>query len=408
MNRTTKKQTNLWICILVAAIQSCTQSSESPDLAGLLNALAPPPRPVCAYPFNLPPGAPPPPLSPEDCPTTEQVSLGLKLFYEKDLSANQTQSCATCHNQSFGFTDGLTTSVGSTGDVHPRNSQGLANVMYMPTLTWARPDITRLDAQALNPLLSVNSVTTIEELNLFGQENLAIDRLNSKPSYPSMFGAAFGTNEISITQIARALAAFEFTMVSFQSDFDRGTMSASAQAGRAVFESNQAGCLNCHSGPFFNGDRGVRRVGFHNIGLYNVGGTGDYPDQALHGSTANKATQGLYAVTGNSSDRGKFRTPSLRNVDVTGPYMHDGSMGTLAEVIEHYDLGGRNITTGAFAGDGRANVNKDPNIRSLGLTTQQKSDLVEFLKALTDNCFLTDPALSDPNAAAPVQPGYCR
>lgn len=359
------------------------------------------------YEYGLPASVTPPHQTPGNCLNRAKVELGRRLFYEKDLSANQTQSCSTCHIQKNGFTDAKKTSTGSTGVVHPRNSQGLANVGYFNVFTWVRPDLNRLDSQALTPLLSQNTAITIAELNLFSQENLAIDRLHANEKYVELFKMAFGTDQIDIGQMTRALAAFQTTLVSFQSPYDLKTMNESAQRGEQVFRSEEAGCLNCHSGILFNQDKTTTKVGFHNIGLYNVGGTGDYPDQSIHGKIANRAIQGLFESTKNPSDKGKFRTPSLRNVGVTGPYMHDGSIATLKEVVEILNDGGRNVRTGPFQGDGRKNQNKSVYIKGLNLTSDQRADLVEFLKALTDVCFLTNPIHSDPNQPSPKQPDYC-
>ncbi|TGK20847.1 cytochrome-c peroxidase [Leptospira fluminis] len=343
---------------------------------------------------------------PDVCVTKETVTLGRHLFYEKDLSRNRNQSCASCHKQSLGFSDGLPRSIGSTGKVHPRNSLSIANPGYFSPYTWANPALNRLDNQTLIPFFSENTLTTIEELAITGREHVVAARLRENPKYPGMFRAAFGEEAIDVIHIARAIAAFEITMISLRSPFDRKVLSAAAERGKKIFESDTAGCYHCHGGPYFNSDE-KGDIPFANIGLYNVGNKGDYPDRNLHGATAALQTQGIYTITTKSSDRGKFKTPSLRNVAVSAPYMHDGSVATLREVVDLFDSGGRNIRHGVFFGDGRKNPNKDPRIRPLGLTESQKSDLLEFLRSLTDDCFLTDPLLSDPEGAVPVPPEHC-
>lgn len=269
-------------------------------------------------------------------------------------------------------------------------------------------DFETLGQSDSSSFFSENTATTIEELAISGIEHVVAARLQSDPKYVAMFAEAFGENTIDVIHIARAIAAFEVTMISDQSPFDRNAMTSSAIRGKRIFESEIGGCYHCHGGKNFNIDDTLGILSFQNIGLYNVRNKGDYPDQALHGPAAALQTQGLSQTSGKETDRGKFRTPSLRNVAVTAPYMHDGSLKTLREVIEVFNAGGRNITTGPFAGDGRKNPHKDPRIRQLDLTEMQKSDLIEFLKSLTDDCYLTDPRLSDPNLSKPIQPDYCR
>ncbi|EPG73195.1 di-heme enzyme, MXAN_0977 family [Leptospira fainei serovar Hurstbridge str. BUT 6] len=366
-------------------------------------------RGICSdYNYELPESFPSPAHPPDVCVTPKTVELGRFLFYDTNLSKGQNQSCASCHKQSLGFSDGLARAIGSTGRVHPRNSIAIANVGYFSPYTWSNPTLRRLDNQTLIPFFSENTATTIEELAISGIEHVVAARLQSDPKYVAMFLAAFGENKIDVIHIARAIAAFETTMISYQSPFDRNVMTPSAIRGKQIFESEVGGCFHCHGGKNLNIDDAVGNLTFQNIGLYNVRNKGDYPDQALHGAAATLQTQGIYQTTGKEIDRGKFRTPSLRNVAVTAPYMHDGSIKTIREVIEVFDNGGRNIASGPFSGDGRKNPHKDPRIRPLNLTEAQKTDLIEFLKSLTDDCYLTDPRLSDPNQPAPIQPHYCR
>lgn len=391
----------------------------------------------CApYDFGLPSdemAAPPHP--PDACVTPERVALGRRLFYDRRLSRHKNQSCADCHVQARGFTDGRVASVGSTGQVHPRNALGLANVGYFATLTWFNPELTRFDNQALVSLFSENTKTTIEEMAISSKEWVVTDRLLADPEYPALFAAAYPeagidpaesrTNTagqlvpgdqrprvraiMDVTHMVRALAAFQATLVSRRSPYDRGVLSPAARRGEALFRSERAGCLACHSGPFLNYDAGTERPGYHNVGLYNVGGTGDYPDQSLHGRAAPRKSQGLHLITKRPEDRGKFRTPSLRNVAVTGPYMHDGSVSNLVAAVRHFAAGGRNVTAGPLAGDGRAHPNKAAGVRAFALTAGETRDLLAFLESLTDDCFLNDPRLSDPAAdPAPELPAHCR
>lgn len=338
--------------------------------------------------------------------TPARFELGRKLFYSKDLSLNQTQSCSSCHIQALGFTDGRVRAVGSTGKTHPRNAQGLTNVGYLSRFTWFNSELNRLENQALVPLFSEETPSTIPELAISGEEHTIAARLQRDPEYVRLFSEAYGA-DISTIRIVKSLAVFQTAFVSYRSPYDRGSMSEEARRGEALFRSAKAGCAGCHGGWNFNQSAGQSGAEYVNIGLYNVGGKGDYPDHTLHGPLALKQTQGLFAVTENPGDRGKFRIPTLRNVAVTAPYMHDGSIASLEQAIEHFNQGGRVIAAGPLAGDGRANPNKDPRVRALALSSQDKSDLGAFLRSLTDDCFLTDPRFSDPDKPAPGQPAHC-
>jgi cytochrome c peroxidase len=173
----------------------------------------------------------------------------------------------------------------------------------------------------------------------------------------------------------------------------KATLTPSEQRGLTLFNSEKAECFHCHGGFNFNdqvvhASTQVIDTPFHNTGLYNIGGTGAFP----------LGNQGLFEFTDKPADRGKFRAQSLRNVGVTAPYMHDGSITTLEEVLDFYAAGGRNITSGPHAGDGRLNPNKSELISRIDLTAQEKADLVAFLKTLTDHDFLTNPKFANPFA----------
>lgn len=362
----------------------------------------------CApYDFGLPPNVAAPPAPPDVCVTADTVALGRYLFYSKDLSLNQTMSCASCHQQERGFSDGKRRAIGSTGQVHPRNTQPLQNVAYRTSLTWFLPELHRFDNQALIPLFSASTDTTIVELGVAGHEHRVAERMQADPAARALFARAFPDEPTDIIRIARALAAFQTTLLSFRSPYDRGELSAAAERGKDLFFSARAGCADCHSGLNLDYDAGTNRNGFHNVGLYNVGGRGDYPDHRLHGAAAQRQLQGLQAITEKPQDRGRYRTPSLRNVAVTAPYMHDGSVTSLRGAVEHFNAGGRQIGGGAFAGDGRNHPNKDRRVRALGLSEAEKADLIAFLESLSDDCFLSDPRFSDPKLPPPAQKPEC-
>lgn len=349
-----------------------------------------------AFDWGLPPGVPKPKV-PEDNPmTVEKVELGRHLFYDVRLSLNETQSCATCHLQELAFTDGRAQGLGSTGELHPRSSMSLTNVAYLSTLTWANPSLVRLEAQALVPIFGEFPV----ELGFAGQEEELFARLEADPQYVALFDAAFPDepDPISLDGITKALASFQRTLLSYGSPFDQyayggqpDALSESALRGRDLFFSEELECFHCHGG--FNFSDSVSHEGtvfdetmFHNTGLYNLGGTGDYPP----------GNGGLFELTGLPTDRGKFRAPTLRNIAVTAPYMHDGSIATLDEVLDHYAAGGRTIPSGPFAGVGSENPNKSEFVNGFELTPGERADVIAFLESLTDTEFLENPALSDP------------
>jgi cytochrome c peroxidase len=344
--------------------------------------------------WQLPAGFPEPRVPDDNPMSAAKVELGRHLFYDVRLSQNGTQACATCHRQERAFTDGRRHAVGSTGEPHARNSMTLANVAYASRLTWANPLLDRLEDQALLPMFGDAPV----ELGLADERTL-VDRLAAEPSYVTRFADAFPDEEapIRLANVLRGLAAFERTLISADSPYDRYTrgegdaLSSAAKRGMELFFSERLECFHCHGG--FNFSDAVDHRGlaeperaFHNTGLYDVDGLGAYPAR----------DRGLIQVTGVATDMGRFKAPTLRNVAVTAPYMHDGSIATLEEVIGHYAAGGRTIATGPDAGRGSASPLKDPFVAGFVLSARERADLVAFLESLTDESFLHDPRLSDP------------
>jgi cytochrome c peroxidase len=198
--------------------------------------------------------------------------------------------------------------------------------------------------------------------------------------------------------ITRAIASFERTLISGRSPYDRYRYGADRQAisdaakrGEALFFSEQTECFHCHGGFNFTetvdyAGKGFVEIEFHNTGLYNVDGKGAYP----------RPNTGVHAVTNDPDDMGRFKAPTLRNIAVTAPYMHDGSIPTLDAVLAHYEAGGRTIATGPHAGVGARNPFKSSFVKGFSLTPDQRRDLVAFLKSLTDQVFLTDRRFSNP------------
>jgi cytochrome c peroxidase len=336
--------------------------------------------------FHLPPGFPRPAIPSGNPMSAAKVELGRYLFYDRRMSGNGTQSCAGCHRQELAFTDGRSRALGSTGESHPRSSMSLVNVAYAPVLTWANPRLTSLEEQALIPMLGEEPV----ELGLKGHERDFLAALRGDAVYQRLFSRAFPgeTDAFTLANVTRALAAFERSIVSMRSPYDRyrwggdpSAISDAAKRGeRIFFSSERAGCFQCHAGWNFSG--GVR---FEKA-------AGELPDENPRGGFFNtgvslytRPNRGLYESTHRDEDIGKFRAPSLRNIAVTAPYMHDGSIATLEGVVDHYAAGGR-----------LAHPNKSPILRGLSLTAADRSDLVEFLKTLTDEALLRDPRWSDP------------
>ena len=340
----------------------------------------------------------PEPSVPEDNPmSAAKVELGRHLFYDRRLSADQTMSCASCHQQDKAFTDGLALSKGVTGEKSARSAMSLANVAYLPVLTWANPQLSSLEVQSLIPLFGEHPV----EMGMAGKEQELFSRLRSDATYQRLFTQAFpkdareGAESLySLSTLTKALASFQRSLLSFDSPYDRykyggqkTAMSTAALRGEALFFGEKMECYHCHGG--FNFTDNIRHSklplserGFHNTGLFNKDGWGAYPQN----------NPGIREFTGDPGDEGKFRTPSLRNVALTAPYMHDGSIATLEQVIrEHYALAGK-----AASGPNGASPIRSSLIAGFDVTDQEVKDLTAFLQSLTDQSFIRNPKHADP------------
>jgi len=324
-------------------------------LAVMLGAAAEP----AGYAWRLPAGVVPPPVPADNPMTPEKVELGRRLFYDADLSIDGTMSCATCHEQKHGFTDTNKTRPGVHGDPGRRNIMSLAGIGWFRALTWADPRQQTLEAQMLVPVTGLKPV----EMGMAGQEAVLAQRLAKDACYRETFARVFPEDrgQISMATIGKALAAFERSLTAFDAPYDRDptALSASAQYGQARFDSDRLHCSSCHAGLHFT-DAATSANPFH----------------ALPGDVS-RADPGVAEVSGRWEDAGRFRTPGLRNVAVTSPYLHDGSAPTLETAIaRHYAKG-------------------DPGAPAAAETT----DIVAFLRALTDDGFLKDPRFALPMTA---------
>ncbi len=329
-------------------------------------------------------GLPPVPIPADNPQSDVKVQLGKKLYNDKRFSADGTVSCATCHKEDKAFTDGLRVSKGFKGQEGTRNAPTVINAAYYTSQFWDGR-VPSLEEQAKGPFIN-----PVEH----GLKNFdpILKIVREDKAYTALFKKAFGTgaDEITIEHVAKAIAAFERTVISGNSPFDRylygndkTAMSPAAIRGLEVFRL-KGRCVDCHTigqtSAVFTDNK------FHNIGvgfsriqdnlmdivdaMQNQKESGEKLDTDI--LTSDKVSElGRFAVTLDPSDIGRFKTPSLRNVAVTGPYMHDGSIDSLEEVVELYDQGGEE------------NPMLDGGIRPLRLTEQEKSDLVEFMKALT-------------------------
>ena len=286
-------------------------------------------------------------IIPKDNPITKaKVALGKQLYFDPRLSVDGTVSCATCHNPALGFSNGLPFGVGIKGQKGNRNTPTVINRIFS-TLQFWDGRAASLEEQALGPIQNpIEMGFTLEGV---------VKRLNGIKGYREQFRKVFGT-DVTADGIAKAIAAFERTLISGDSPFDRyefggdeKALSPAAKRGLEIFR-GKGNCASCHAGPNFTDER------FHNLGVGF-----DKPNPDL----------GRYNVTKKEEDKGAFKTPTLRDVALTAPYMHDGSLKTLEEVIEFYNKGGIK------------NPYLDKEIKPLNLTEQEKKDLVAFLKALT-------------------------
>ena len=301
----------------------------------------------------VPVGFPEPQLPSDNEFTTARFALGKRLFFDTVMSRDSSVSCASCHDPQRAFSDSVAYSTGSRGRAGTRNAPTLTNVAYQPYFT----------REGGVPTLEMQILVPIQEHNEFDFNLLLIaERLRTDTSYVRMSREAYG-REPDYYIVTRSIACFERALISGNSRFDQyyfqgnGSVLAPAEKrGMELFFSDKTHCSDCHQGFNFT------NYTFENNGLYEV-----YPDP------------GRYRLTGDSLDVARFKVPTLRNIALTAPYMHDGSFSTLEAVVSHYNSGGKN------------HKNKSRYVRELGLTSREMDDLLAFLRSLTDQQFISNP-----------------
>jgi cytochrome c peroxidase len=328
-------------------------------------------------------------------PTNESTNqpineLGKYLFFDRRLSINQTRSCGTCHNPQFAFTDGYKRSLGAYADLHQRNTQPLFNLSDLKYFTASDSTLHSPLQQMNNPLFNTHPI----EMGIKGNEEIILKRIKNDEAYKKLFSNA----KLSFTwdNIKIAIAQFTLSIKSNNSPYDNfikgnsASLSADEKAGKDLFFSTKIKCATCHGGNNFSTpnivDEKMDTVFYFNTGLYNIDGKGAYP---LY-------DQGLLQHTKNKNDMGKFRVPTLRNLAYTAPYMHDGSITSLTEVLDLYINGGRIITEGVNKGDGTKNIFKHGFINGFALNENEKKNLLSFLLVLSDSSFIKNPAYQNP------------
>jgi cytochrome c peroxidase len=325
------------------------------------------------YAWDLPAGFPQP-LVPADNPmSAEKVELGRRLFYDRRLSGNGAQACASCHQQRLAFTDGRARAVGSTGEGHPRAAMSLTNVAYNASFTWTARGLASLERQLRMPLFARRPV----ELGLGGAVRWLEGELAGDAELSERFARAFPgePRAVRMANVEKAIASFERTLISGDSPYDRllflgdrEALSPAAKRGMELFFSPRLACSQCHAGFNLSGPvvfAGSPRAvpAFHNTNLSGVG-------------------------TGGQRDAKRFRAPTVRNVAVTAPYMHDGSLATLAEVVDHYAAGGRARPP---------HPERSPLLEGFTLAAGEGDALIAFLASLTDPQFLAQPRFGPPS-----------
>lgn len=331
-------RTILLACTLVAGLTlgGCSGTTE-----------APPPAVI-----EIPDGFPQPSYPADNQPTTDRIALGKRLFFDKQISRTGEVACGSCHLQENAFADPRQLSIGIEGRIGKRNAPSLANMLFNTSFFWDG-GVPTLEQQAIGPIIN-----PLEMDMTMGE---VVTRVAADPTYVDMFKRAYNA-EPTPGYVTKAIASFVRTLVSGHSRYDKYSfgdntaMTAAELRGKDVFFGEKAECFHCHIGFNFTNNA------FRNNGLYL-----DYADH------------GRQLITELSVDQGLFKVPTLRNIALTAPYMHDGSLATLEDVVDHYMSGGK------------GHPNRDVLIHKFTLTDEEKADLIAFMKSLTDDTFTSNP-----------------
>lgn len=302
--------------------------------------------------WHLPRGFPVPAVPADNPMSDSKVALGRRLFFETRLSVTGAYSCASCHDPAHSFTDNRAIAQGATGQPTANSAMALVNIAYNVSYGWLKPDVQSLETQMLEPLLNEHPI----EMGVKGREAHVLQLLDADPAYRTAFAAAFPESAGAATfdLMVKAIAAFERTLISGNSPFDRyvfggehDALTPQAKQGMALFNSARLGCAECHSGFNFSGN---------------------WRDAQGTTGTATFASNGTTATP--------LRVPTLRNSSLTAPYMHDGSLSTLEAVVAHYEQAGQRATV--------------PRLRSFTLDAPERAALIAFLQSLTDLQFVAE------------------
>lgn len=321
-------------------------------LVGPLLAAEPP----SVWVWKLPPGMPEPHVPANNPMSEEKRALGQRLFFEPKLSISGGMACVDCHEPRRAFTDGRARSPGATGELTERGAMSLINVAYSPQLGWNKPKLRELEEQMLEPLFNEHPL----EMGLKGREQAVVALLASRADYRKQFRLAFpdDAQPVNMTNVIRAIACYQRTLIQADSPFDRflylddqTALSGAARRGMDLFFAQDIGCANCHSGVAF---------------------AGPWRDATGLSAPVSLADNGL----------GLFKVPTLRNVALTAPYMHDGRFATLGDVVAHYGQMARSSS----------GLRRDARLPQRVLSAAERDDLLAFLSALTDRAYATETA----------------
>jgi cytochrome c peroxidase len=324
-------------------------------------------------------------ISSTNNPHSALQQIGRQLFYDNRLSINQSKSCGSCHNPNLYFTDGYKQSIGWYGDVQLRNSPSIINSANRKSLNWANPEITDFETQMSTPLFSKQHFEMgMDEKNI-NQPTLILSAKKYSWFYKdSATPKTWAFIKLAIAAYCKTIISRNSTYDLFIQTKDSALFTATQWQGYELFFSERLKCGFCHGGKDF--DTPLKPDDeFANIGLYNINGSYAHDDN------------GLYNNTKLRNDMGKFKIPSLRNITKTAPYYHDGSGANLTDVLDNYGKGGKHITSGIFAGDGRLHPHKNKLVNGFTIDENQKRALVAFLETLTDTTILLNTWFNNPN-----------